>query len=70
MQTNSTGISTSSSLEGMALVTPQDILGLNKKYCFIIVQGFAPHPVKATIPYYFNHKPFYKLIKNANKKTT
>lgn len=45
--------SISSSQEGIYLVTPQDILNLNKNHCLIIVQGFSANVILADIAWWF-----------------
>lgn len=49
----SEGKSVSKSEEGIYLVTPQDILNLDKNQCLIIVQGFAATPILADIAWWF-----------------
>jgi type IV secretion system protein VirD4 len=51
-QGNNTG-SISTSQEGLYLVTPQDILNLNKNQCLLIVQGFSANVVLADIAWWF-----------------
>ena len=58
-----TGTSKSSSLEGIPLVSNQDILNLNKQYCYIISQGHSSLPIKAKIPFYFKESDLKKLSK-------
>ena len=48
--------SISKSQEGIYLVTPQDILNLNKNQCLIIVQGFAASIILADIAWWFKIK--------------
>lgn len=45
--------SISTSQEGLYLVTPQDILNLNKNQCLLIVQGFSANVVLADIAWWF-----------------
>lgn len=45
--------SISSSQEGLYLITPQDILNLEKNKCLVIVQGFAANVILADIAFYF-----------------
>jgi type IV secretion system protein VirD4 len=58
------GKSESASSEGIALVTPQDILSLKSDHCLIIVQGHASKPILANNPMWFNEKKFKDLINN------
>jgi len=51
--------STSTSEEGIYLVTPQDILNLNENQCLIIVQGFAATPILADICWWFKNKDLF-----------
>ncbi|MDD2840005.1 MAG: type IV secretory system conjugative DNA transfer family protein [Rickettsiales bacterium] len=45
--------SISESQEGIKLVTPQDILNLEKDKCLILVQRYCAQVIKADIPWYF-----------------
>jgi len=53
---NSSNKSESTSQEGLALVTPQDILNLEDGKCLIITQGFASKPVLADIIKWWREK--------------
>ena len=57
------GNSESSSKEGIALISPQDILSLKHDDCLIIVQGHASKVILAKNPLYFID-PFFKKILN------
>jgi type IV secretion system protein VirD4 len=59
---NSVGQNISTSEEGIALVSPQDILSLKRSCCFILAQGFSAFPIKAKIPFYFSERVFKKLV--------
>ena len=59
---NSVGQNISTSEEGLALVSPQDILSMKKNCSYIMVQGFAAFPIKSKIPFYFNERTFRKLV--------
>ena len=63
LQNSSSGVSKSLSQEGVPLVTPQDILNLNKKTCFIVSQGYSAFPIKAKVAYYFKDRYFQSLLK-------
>ena len=62
------GKSISKSEEGIYLVTPQDILNLDKNQCLIIVQGFAATPILADIAWWFKDKNLWpkKVISMRN----
>lgn len=53
--------SVSSSLEGLKLITAQDILNLPDDECIIIVEGFAKYPIRAKTSNFFNTEPFKSL---------
>jgi len=46
----------STSYESVPLITPQDILNLDKDECVVVVQGFAANVILAKIPWYFKYK--------------
>ena len=54
--------SISTSEEGVALVTPQDILSMHKDRCLIITQGFSAMPIKAKISFFFNEPKLKRLV--------
>ena len=58
---NSSNKSESTSQEGLALVTPQDILNLEDGKCLIITQGFASKPIMANIAWYFKNKSMVNI---------
>jgi len=43
------------SQEGIPLISPQDILNLNKNRCLIVVQGYAANVILADIAWYFKY---------------
>lgn len=49
------GTSTSSSNEAIPLVTPQDILNLDKNKCLIITQGYTANVILADIAWHFKY---------------
>ena len=48
--------STSSSLEGVPLVLPQDIMSMRQGEILVLVQGFFQRPIRAKVPMYFKDK--------------
>ena len=42
--------------EGVPLLSPQDVMNINKGECRILVQGFLKHPLKAQLPYWFKDR--------------
>ena len=60
----SSGKSESESKEGVALITPQDILNLKQDQCLIIVQGHASKPILANNPMWFNDVGLKGLVRN------
>lgn len=54
--------SQSISQEGIALVSAQDVLNLQKGKCLIIVQGHASNPIIADNPFWFEDKKLKKLL--------
>ena len=55
--------SISTSLEGLNLITAQDIMNLEDDECVIVVEGFAKYPIRAKTSNFFNTEPFMTLFK-------
>ena len=55
--------STSTSKEGIALITPQDILNLDSNNSLLIIQGHASKPILTKNAFWFKEKKLKKLTK-------